>query len=229
MDKNTNIKYSIIVPVYNAEQYLPTCIDSILSQTLTDFELILVNDGSPDNCGAICDAYSKEDHRIKVIHKRNRGASSARNAGVNASIGEYIGWVDADDYINENTLQFMTQILLLNPDIGFVYSDMFRVDEEGNKLERLNMRDLTNLFNHGAGIMFRKSHLETIGLYDSEIKNCEDFDLLIRYFKNFDGYHIKLPLYRYTRHGKNMTSDKESRKHWKKKVMNKNKIKGKKR
>jgi glycosyltransferase involved in cell wall biosynthesis len=90
---------SIIVPVYKADRYLPKCLDSILSQTYKDFELILVNDGSPDNSGNICKAYASKDKRIKVINKINGGASTARKAGVEAAKGKYIGWVDADDYI----------------------------------------------------------------------------------------------------------------------------------
>jgi glycosyltransferase involved in cell wall biosynthesis len=90
---------SIIVPVYKAEDYLSDCIESILSQTYTDFELILVNDGSPDNSGVLCDSYALKDSRIRVIHKTHGGASSARNAGVETACGKYIGWVDADDRI----------------------------------------------------------------------------------------------------------------------------------
>jgi glycosyltransferase involved in cell wall biosynthesis len=90
---------SIIVPVYKAEKYLHDCLDSILAQTFSDFELILINDGSPDNSGSICDGYVVKDHRVKVIHKPNGGASSARNAGVDAAQGKYIGWVDADDCV----------------------------------------------------------------------------------------------------------------------------------
>ena len=90
---------SIIVPIYNVEKYLPRCIESILAQTFTDFELILVDDGSPDRCGEICDYYKKKDKRVKVIHKENGGLSSARNAGINIAIGDYIGFVDSDDYI----------------------------------------------------------------------------------------------------------------------------------
>lgn len=97
MDKTPLI--SIIVPVYKAEKYLPDCLDSILAQTFRDFELILVNDGSPDNSGRICDEYASKDNRINVIHKINGGASTARNTGVEAAHGKYIGWVDADDRI----------------------------------------------------------------------------------------------------------------------------------
>ena len=95
-------KISIIVPVYKVEKYIERCINSILNQTFTDFELILVDDGSPDRCGAICDNYSKIDKRIKVIHKKNEGLSEARNVGIKVSTGEYIAFVDSDDFINKN-------------------------------------------------------------------------------------------------------------------------------
>ena len=90
---------SIIVPVYKVENYLPKCIDSILAQTFTDFELILVEDGSPDNCPALCDAAAAKDARIRVIHQKNGGLSAARNAGLDAARGAWIGFVDSDDYI----------------------------------------------------------------------------------------------------------------------------------
>lgn len=91
---------SIIVPVYNVEKYLARCLDSILAQTFTDFELIAVDDGSPDNCGNILDKYALKDERVKVIHKENGGLSSARNAGIDVAIGEYICFVDSDDYVS---------------------------------------------------------------------------------------------------------------------------------
>lgn len=102
-----NCKISIIVPVYKVEKYLENCIRSILNQTFKDFELILVDDGSPDKCGLICDKYTKEDSRIKVIHKENEGLSSARNSGIEIARGEYITFVDSDDYINK----FMYEIM----------------------------------------------------------------------------------------------------------------------
>ena len=90
---------SIIVPVYKVENYLPKCIDSILAQTFTDFELILVDDGSPDDCPALCDAAAEKDARVRVIHQKNGGLSAARNAGLDAARGAWIGFVDSDDYI----------------------------------------------------------------------------------------------------------------------------------
>ena len=101
---------SIIVPIYNVEKYLPRCIESILAQTFTNFELILVNDGSEDDSGEVCDRYAKEDKRIKVIHKKNGGVSSARNAGLKNSIGNYIGFVDPDDYIKKDMYEKMYNI-----------------------------------------------------------------------------------------------------------------------
>lgn len=93
-------KISIIVPVYKVEKYIEQCIDSILNQTFKDFELILVDDGSPDKCPEICDKYALKDERIKVIHKSNGGLSSARNAGIDIATGGYIGFVDSDDFIH---------------------------------------------------------------------------------------------------------------------------------
>ena len=98
---------SVIVPVYKVEKYIHRCVDSILSQTFLDFELILVDDGSPDNSGAICDDYAAKDSRVRVIHKENGGLSSARHAGIDAAQGEYLFFLDSDDMINRNCLIFL--------------------------------------------------------------------------------------------------------------------------
>ncbi len=91
---------SIIVPIYNVEPYLKRCVDSILTQVFTDFELILVDDGSPDGCPAICDTYAQKDSRVRVIHQKNGGLSAARNAGMKISSGKYILFCDSDDYVS---------------------------------------------------------------------------------------------------------------------------------
>lgn len=109
---------SIIVPVFKAERFLARCIESILEQTYTNFELILVVDGSPDNSGIICDNYAKRDVRIKVIHQKNKGVSAARNAGIELAKGEYIYFCDSDDYIDKNLINDNLQIILAkNADI----------------------------------------------------------------------------------------------------------------
>lgn len=98
----TQDKVSVIVPVYNSEQYISQCLDSILSQTYRNIEIILVDDGSSDKSGAICDKYEKIDNRIRVFHKINGGASTARNLGLDMADGEYVMFVDSDDYIDED-------------------------------------------------------------------------------------------------------------------------------
>lgn len=101
---------SIIVPIYNVERYLNRCIDSILAQTFTNFELILVDDGSPDDCGKMCDDYAMKDSRINVIHKKNGGVSEARNFGIDCAKGEYICFIDSDDFVHKQYLEILYNI-----------------------------------------------------------------------------------------------------------------------
>ena len=93
-------KISVIIPVYNVEAYLDRCVESVINQTYPELEIILVDDGSPDNCPALCDAWAEKDSRIKVIHKENGGQADARNVGLSVATGEYIGFVDSDDFIS---------------------------------------------------------------------------------------------------------------------------------
>ena len=101
------MELSVIVPVYCVEPYLRRCVDSILAQTFTDFELILVDDGSPDGCPTICDEYVTKDQRVHVIHQENAGVSAARNLGIEVSKGRYIGFVDSDDYIHPQMFELL--------------------------------------------------------------------------------------------------------------------------
>jgi len=105
---------SVIVPVYNVEKYIHRCIDSIINQTYKNLEIILVDDGSTDNCPKICDEYAQKDNRIKVIHKKNGGLSEARNVGIEIATGEYIGFIDSDDYINKKMYELLISGLETN-------------------------------------------------------------------------------------------------------------------
>lgn len=109
--KDQNELVSVIIPIYNVEQYLDRCLASILNQTYTNIEIILVDDGSTDNSGKICDEYVKKDNRIKVIHKKNGGLSSARNAGLDIAIGKYIKFVDSDDWLELDAIQYLYSLL----------------------------------------------------------------------------------------------------------------------
>ena len=126
------MKLSIIVPVYKVRRHLQRCIESILQQTYTDYELILVNDGSPDNSGNICERYAQECDKVKVIHKKNGGLSSARNAGIAAARGEYITFVDGDDSIAIGTYYHNMHILQANPDIDILEYPVIKYYESPN-------------------------------------------------------------------------------------------------
>ena len=109
MEQNPLI--SVIVPVYNVEEFLPKCVDSLLSQTYENLEIILVDDGTKDNSDKLCDAYADLDPRVRVIHKENGGLSSARNAGIDVAKGEYLAFVDSDDWIEPNTYEWMLELV----------------------------------------------------------------------------------------------------------------------
>lgn len=133
------LKISIIVPVYNTEQYLLHCLDSILSQDFTDYELLLIDDGSKDNSGAICDEYAEKDSRICVFHKENGGVSSARNLGLDHAQGEWVAFVDSDDLLVDNALD-----LLLNEakdDVDMVYGGIRKFDESSDDIETITVKE----------------------------------------------------------------------------------------
>lgn len=105
-------KISVIVPIYKVEEYLNRCIDSIINQTYSNLEIILVDDGSPDDCGKICDEYAKKDKRIKVLHKENGGLSDARNRGVEVASGKYVCFIDSDDFVNPLMIEVLYNNLI---------------------------------------------------------------------------------------------------------------------
>ena len=127
---------SIIIPIFNTEQYLPRCIESVLSQRYSDFELILVDDGSTDASGAICDSYSERDHRIRVFHKENGGVSSARNLGLEKARGEWIYFVDSDDELLPDGLRVLTDCI--SDEVDIVMGGFVEVDENGVLSEPAN-------------------------------------------------------------------------------------------
>lgn len=138
MDKQPLV--SVVVPIYNVEKYLERCVNSILNQTYKNLEVILVDDGSPDNSPALCDKFAEEDSRVKVIHKENGGLSSARNAGINSATGKYIGFVDSDDDIELDMYEKMLNVIQREK-VDFVMADYARIPADGEKyLKTLNIR-----------------------------------------------------------------------------------------
>lgn len=131
---------SIIIPVYHSEKYLPACIDSLLSQTYGNLEIILVDDGSPDNCSVICDNYVAQDSRIKVIHKQNAGVAAARNSGLDIATGDYITFVDSDDYIDSCMYEkMMEKAVQYNCD--FVMCDCMKEFPDRSEIYTHNIRE----------------------------------------------------------------------------------------
>lgn len=179
-------KISIIVPVYKVEKYLNRCLDSILAQTFTDWECILIDDGSPDNSGKICDEYAKKDERFVVIHQENAGVSAARNAGLDIAKGEYITFVDSDDWVESNFLQEQySDIVSDDYDVcicGFV-------GKQKSKKKILNCKEAKKkLFGQkgtGAYSFLRIIKKEIlVGMrYDTSVSYLEDTDFFYRLYE----------------------------------------------
>lgn len=171
----TSSKISIIVPVYNVEQYLNFCIDSILAQVYTDFEVLLIDDGSTDNSGKICDEYSEKDSRISVFHKENGGVSSARNVGLDNASGKYICFVDADDWIENTYVQYIIENIG-NADIMFfdecwhyfdgcsqIYSSGYFKSDDRTEIEAKILQMTSNSLRHNFfGYTWNKVFLNSI-------------------------------------------------------------------
>lgn len=130
-------RLTIIVPVYKAEKYLDKCINSILKQSFQDYELILVDDGSPDKCGEMCDAYAAQDKRIRVIHQKNQGVSVARNVALDSAKGAYISFVDPDDYIDSDMFEVLFKEIENNHKIDIICFEVYQVRGAGTKISYL--------------------------------------------------------------------------------------------
>lgn len=138
--KRMHRKISVIIPVYKVEKYLKRCVESVVNQTYKNIEIILVNDGSPDKCGEICDEYARIDSRIKVIHKENGGLSSARNSGLDIASGDYIMFVDSDDWLSEVSLEQLNEYIDMDYDIinfkfSFVKENSKELIETNNNIK----------------------------------------------------------------------------------------------
>lgn len=134
---------SIIVPIYKVEKYLPRCIESILSQTYRNIEIILVDDGSPDSCPKICDVYAEKDSRIQVIHKKNGGLSDARNAGIEVAKGEFLCFVDSDDYIQSTMIECLVTAIE-RTGAKLAIANVKTVDEQGKRIYSVEQSPIRN-------------------------------------------------------------------------------------
>lgn len=185
---------SIIVPIYNSENYLNRCVDSILSQTYTDFELLLIDDGSTDGSGTICDEYAEKDSRITVFHKPNGGVSLARNIGLDNARGEWITFCDADDYVSPSYLENLIAAVD-NPEIDLVFNYAIvhcngKVEKEDYPEKEISISEISDLFLHNDLIwhtstwskLFRRSIIENYNIrYIEDVHIGEDALFLFTY------------------------------------------------
>ena len=208
---------SVIVPVYKVEKYLPQCIESILCQSYKDFEVILVDDGSPDNSGALCDTYAKKDSRINVIHKENGGVSSARNAGLDSAKGDWICFVDSDDWVEPDFLQeLLNTVIASNSEVAVCGI----VGEKRKPVRFLNWSSASvALFSQKGFGGFSWQKIVKADLvngdekirYNVDYRYLEDSEFFLRVFKKCKRITWNnLPLYNYRENTESVTQQKNN-------------------
>lgn len=203
-------KVSIVLPTYNGEKYIRESINSVINQTFTDWELIIVDDCSNDNTSIIVEEYVKLDNRIKVIHNKvNQKLPNSLNIGFRVAKGQYLTWTSDDNYYFPNALEVMYQYLCERPKINMVCTDMEEIDFEGKSQGILKMYNEEEMFLSnciGACFLYRDIVLKEVGEYDSEQFLVEDYDYWIRILKTYGkiGY-IESVLYAYRIHEKSLT------------------------
>ncbi len=207
---------SMIVPVYNAEKTIDRCINSILNQNYKDFELILLDDGSTDASGSICDAYAEKDERVRVLHKENTGVSDTRNRGIALAEGEYLQFLDSDDWITPDATKFFVMAAEEN-ECDMVIADFYRVIgervsqkgsiEEGGVMTRVDyaVKMMQKPADFYFGVLwnkfYRRSIIEQYQIrMDSSVSWCEDFMFNLEYIRHARTiYALKIPVYYYVK------------------------------
>lgn len=193
------MKLSIIIPVYNTEKYLQQCINSILESTFSDYELLLVDDGSTDKSGRICDEYVGKDERIRVFHQENGGVSKARNVGIDNAKAPWITFIDADDWISETFLENLYEVVEEHPDVDFVQAGCtnYRGGEIGEMEQHYEFyvgNDMQKLFTTFRGLSISKLYKKQLlsesfhVRYDEDITYLEDFLFTLDYISQIHSY-----------------------------------------
>lgn len=208
-------KATVIIPAYNAMTYLPQTLASVLNQTFADFEVLIINDGSTDDiilwASEICDP------RVRLISQDNQGLPGARNTGIAHAQGEYIAFLDADDFWEPTKLEKQANCLDSKPEVGLVYTWTLLVDQhgkstgtvmaaqiEGNVWEKLLLGDVVG---NGSSAMIRRRCFESVGLFDTELSSIEDCDMWVRIAAHYGLAVIKEVLVYYRQHPSNMSRD----------------------
>lgn len=199
------MEVSVVITAYNYARYIGRAIRSVYDQSINRnmYEIIVINDASTDET---VDVLADYDSIVRVINlEKNVGLAEARNIGIHKSLGRYVVFIDADDYIHKDMLKIEHMFLSSNPALDAVSADYILVDDRESHIKRVSAEEEPI----ACGIMFRKDFLFDIGLYDKSFHAHEDIDLRIRFLDKYQIYNIMLPLYRYRKHGDNLTNNKE--------------------
>lgn len=208
-------KVSIVLPTFNGSKYIAESLNSIINQTFTDWELIIINDCSTDNTPDIINDFSSKDKRIKVFtNKINLKLPRSLNEGFKHASGMYYTWTSDDNRYKANALEEMTKLLDCNPDIGLLYCNTDIINENGDIIEQGDLPSPEQLINQnviGACFMYRADIGEKIGGYESDFFLAEDYEYWLRFFFNFKIYKHDHNLYEYRLHSKSLTAASKGR------------------
>ena len=203
-------KITVYIPAYNYGRFLDTAIRSALKQTMDDWELIVINDGSTDNTSEILEPY-RAHPKIRILEHENKGLNFTNNIALRAAEGEYLMRLDADDFLDENILLVLSHILDTKSGVGLVYPDYYHVDEDGEIIEIVRRQkigeeiDLLDLPAHGACTMIRKEILMEIGGYFEEFDRQDGYGMWLKFIQRHHPYNVNLPLFYYRRHGESLS------------------------
>lgn len=219
---------SIIIPVYKAEQYLEECVNSIICQVDFDYEIILIDDGSPDNSGIICDNLAKMHNTIRVVHQKNAGVSAARNKGISVARGEYLSFVDSDDFVTSNYLHSLSEGIKTGADL-LIFNYIRWVSRKEQEQGHFGLQDGTfwnikRLYENAlkleisslsvcSSVYKRNIIVEHDLCFDTFMSVCEDFTFNLRYYKYIKSYYAKNEPVYYYRENLDSASQKRPLKH----------------
>lgn len=205
---------TVYITNFNYGKYIETAIASVLDQTLKDFELIIIDDGSTDNSIELLKKYDDQE-KIKIIYQQNKGLTISNNIALRLSRGKYIIRLDADDYFDKNALSILSSVMEQNEKVGMVFADWYIIDESGEITgieRRHDFSSEVSLYDqpaHGACTMFRTQALKEAGGYDENLSRQDGYELWFRYINQYEIQNLNIPLFYYRQHGNNLTKNEE--------------------
>jgi len=208
------LKISVYMAAYNYADFIEEAINSVINQTLDDWELIVINDGSTDDTEEVLKQY-ESNQKIRIIHQQNQGLNITNNIALRLARGQYIMRLDADDYLDENALSVLSDSLDRNKEFDLVFPDYYEVDEHGKVLDLIRRDkldddvEILDLPAHGACTMFRTNTLKRLGGYIEDFQCQDGYELWLRFIQKYKPKNINIPLFYYRQHSKSLTKNKK--------------------